>query len=277
MPRLSTEDRWQAIGMLRAGVAIREVAWHFQCHHSTIVRLNRRNADTGTVNDRPRMGQPRVTTAAQDQHIVLTHLHNRFQTSVQTSATVRGTRGYVSAITIRRRLREAGLRSRRPLIGHVITERHRTERLAWAETNIRRLREEWRSRLFSDESRFNLSHADRRIRVWRRNNERYADACIVQHNRYGGGSVHVWGGFSYHHRSPLHVFRQNVNANVYLEQVLDQIVVPLFNTHNELHFFQQDNARPHTANITRDYLAQQHFHVLEWPANSPDMNPIEHA
>ena len=92
MPRLSTEDRWQAIGMLRTGVAVRELTSRFNCHHSTIVRLNQRLEETGTVGDRPRIGEPSVTTAAQDHHIVLTHLRNRFQTSVQTSATVRGTR-----------------------------------------------------------------------------------------------------------------------------------------------------------------------------------------
>ena len=43
--------------------------------------------------------------------------------------------------------------------------------------------------------------------------------------------------------------------------------------------FQQDNARPHTAYLTRDWLkdaATEHgFTVMEWPAISPDLNPIE--
>ena len=79
MSRLSTEDRWQAIGMLRAGVAVRELTSRFNCHHSTIVRLNQRHGETGTVDDRSIISQLRSTTAAQGQHIVLTHLRNRFK------------------------------------------------------------------------------------------------------------------------------------------------------------------------------------------------------
>jgi hypothetical protein len=40
--------------------------------------------------------------------------------------------------------------------------------------------------------------------------------------------------------------------------------------------FQQDNARPHTANITRTYLQQAQLQMLPWPARSPDLSPIEH-
>ena len=40
--------------------------------------------------------------------------------------------------------------------------------------------------------------------------------------------------------------------------------------------FQHDNARPHTARVTANFLAQNNVNVLPWPALSPDMNPIEH-
>jgi len=43
--------------------------------------------------------------------------------------------------------------------------------------------------------------------------------------------------------------------------------------------FQQDNARPHIAKVTRDWLkdaTKEHgFTIIEWPPNSPDLNPIE--
>jgi transposase len=40
--------------------------------------------------------------------------------------------------------------------------------------------------------------------------------------------------------------------------------------------FQQDNARPHTARVTMDYLEHNNINVLPWPSKSPDLNPIEH-
>jgi IS30 family transposase len=39
MPRLSNNDRNQALCMLRAGISTREVARLFNCHQSTVVRL----------------------------------------------------------------------------------------------------------------------------------------------------------------------------------------------------------------------------------------------
>ncbi|GFW14536.1 transposable element Tcb2 transposase [Trichonephila clavipes] len=38
--------------------------------------------------------------------------------------------------------------------------------------------------------------------------------------------------------------------------------------------FQQDNARPHTARVSQDFL--RHFQTLPWPARSPDLYPVEH-
>ncbi|GFT67398.1 DDE_3 domain-containing protein [Trichonephila clavipes] len=38
--------------------------------------------------------------------------------------------------------------------------------------------------------------------------------------------------------------------------------------------FQQDNARPHTARVTQDFL--RHFQTLPWPARFPDLSPVEH-
>jgi hypothetical protein len=40
--------------------------------------------------------------------------------------------------------------------------------------------------------------------------------------------------------------------------------------------FQQDNARSPTACLAANFLAQNYVNVLPYPADSPDMNPIEH-
>jgi hypothetical protein len=39
----------------------------------------------------------------------------------------------------------------------------------------------------------------------------------------------------------------------------------------------QDNAPCHTSRVTRNYLQQVGVNVLQWPPNSPDLNPIETA
>jgi transposase len=44
----------------------------------------------------------------------------------------------------------------------------------------------------------------------------------------------------------------------------------------EVGIFQHDNARPHAARVTREFLADNEVTVMDWPAYSPDLNPIEH-
>ena len=40
--------------------------------------------------------------------------------------------------------------------------------------------------------------------------------------------------------------------------------------------FQQDCNSKHTAKSVQDWLDKQPFDILDWPPQSPDLNPIEH-
>ncbi|GBN01355.1 hypothetical protein AVEN_227727-1 [Araneus ventricosus] len=44
---------------------------------------------------------------------------------------------------------------------------------------------------------------------------------------------------------------------------------------NERPILQQDNARPHTAQVAQGFL--RHVQTLPWPARSPDLSPVEHV
>jgi len=50
--------------------------------------------------------------------------------------------------------------------------------------------------MFSDESRFCLTHGDGRQRVWRRRGESFAGCGTTERDRFGGGYVMVWAVFS---------------------------------------------------------------------------------
>lgn len=272
MPRLNLPDRNQILGLLAAGVRQKEVARRFHVAQSTVSRLLQRYNTTGTASDRPRPGTPRVTTRRQDVYIRQRHLRNRFLTATSTANIVIGNRGRaVSRNTVKNRLREHGISCYRPYKGIVLTRRHRQARLQWARQNRNR---NWTNVVFSDESRYNLFHADGRMRVYRRRGERYADNCVSERDR-GGGSVMVWGAINHAFKSQLVICIGNLNADRYINQIVDPVVIPLFRRHQNL-ILQQDNAPPHRARVTTDHLRRNNIPVLPWPSKSPDCNPIEH-
>ena len=115
--------------------------------------------------------------------------------------------------TVRNRIRANDLRARRPYVGLPLTP----ARLAWLVAHSPRnfLMRQWRRVFFTDESRFTLYRADERRRVYRRRGERYTDESVVERDRFGGGSVCVWGGISYGFKSPLIVIDGNLTGVKY--------------------------------------------------------------
>src|SRR5438105_2962520 len=53
---------------------------------------------------------------------------------------------------------------------------------------------------------------------------------------------------------------------------LSEIVNRMFRGHWR---FQQDNDPKHTSRIAKAYLKENVPEILDWPSNSPDLNPIE--
>ncbi|KAI3354701.1 hypothetical protein L3Q82_019193 [Scortum barcoo] len=135
----------------------------------------------------------------------------------------------------------------------------------------------WRPVLFTDESRFTLSTCDRCDRVWRRRGERSAACNILQHDRFGSGSVMVWGGISLGGRTALHVLaRGSLTAIRYRDEILRPLVRPYAGAVGPGFLLMQDNARPHVAGVCQQFLQDEGIDAMDWPARSPDLNPIEH-
>ena len=67
-----------------------------------------------------------------------------------------------------------------------------------------------------------------------------------------------------------------VSSRRYINEALQPGLLPFFNEHNRPMSFMQDNATAHRAIETRNWLNAKNVQVFyPWPANSPDMNPIE--
>ena len=54
-----------------------------------------------------------------------------------------------------------------------------------------------------------------------------------------------------------------INAIYYWDNVLWKHVIPFFHQHQDMHIFQQDNARMHTVRVTTQYLSNNNIPLLE--------------
>ena len=97
----------------------------------------------------------------------------------------------IHARTVRRRIQEVGLRCYRPKKGCILTDRHKEARLNWAWAHLRWNHRQWRSVLFTDESKSNVQNRDGRTRMFRERSQRFSENCVQKRNRGGGGSVHL--------------------------------------------------------------------------------------
>ena len=274
--RLSALDQGRALGWLQEGISAREVGRRLGVSDSVIRRLRERFQATGSAEERARSGRPRATSRRDDRSIVLAALRNR----TVTARTLRGNLRHavnvnVSETTIRRRLHESHLRSRAAAVRLPLTPRHRQARVAFCRRQQPWTRQQWGRVLFTDESRYTLSHSDGRRRVWRRPGERFIDACVQERDQYGGGSVMIWGGFHLHGRTPLYHIQGNLTGVRYRDEIVRPHIIPTLQAIGQGAVLQDDNATPHRARVVTNFLQQQQVTRMDWPARSPDLAPIE--
>ncbi|GFU41959.1 transposable element Tcb2 transposase [Trichonephila clavipes] len=122
---------------------------------------------------RPGSEPPRQTSRRKDRHIVRNASVQPTSSSAAIQAQVAPSLGApVSFRTLRRRLAEGHLGSRRPLRRLPLTLTHRRLCLEWCRARRNWTAVEWKQVVFSDESRFNLSSNVNHVRVWRLRDER---------------------------------------------------------------------------------------------------------
>nr|CAH7757753.1 unnamed protein product [Callosobruchus chinensis] len=179
-----------------------------------------------------------------------------------------------SNATIRRRVLALGLRCRRPLRVPLLAARYRTARLQWARAHQDWLLPQWRTVLFSDESRFGLVSDDYRERVWREREGQNRLAAAIGVAPNCGGTQKFWDGIRFNGRTQLIHIPGTMTAAYYLQNIINAIVQPLRNEIGDQFILMDDNARPYRNRAFQQALENGTIARLEWPAMSPDMNPI---
>jgi transposase len=276
MHQLSAAQRTDIISMLTSGHSAHKISSLTGIHTSTISRLRRNHCST---LPKSLGGRPTKLTGRNVQHAIRLISSGRADTAVDvTRALQEVVDGSISAQTMRRHLKKAGMKAvvkkKKPLL----TPKHRRERLDFALAHRDWTVEDWKRVVWSDETKINRLGSDGRKWAWKRAGEGLSDRLVQGTVKFGGGSVMVWGCMMWEGPGIACKIDGRMDGDLYVTIFEDELQASLdyYGKDTEDIIFQQDNDPKHTCKKAKNWFQDHEMECLLWPAQSPDLNPIEH-
>ncbi len=111
--------------------------------------------------------------------------------------------------------------------------------------------------------------------IWLKSNTAFQKKNIIPTVKYGGGSVMVWGCFAASGPGRLAVINGTMNSAVYQKILKDNVRQSVRDLKLKRTWFCSRTMIQNTSKSTSEWLKKNKMKTLEWPSQSPDLNPIE--
>ena len=281
MPKhLSEFDRGQIIGAHHFGASYQQIADMIGCHRDTIRRVVKKFHSTGEYKRVKGSGRPKNWSNRSARALRRSFQRGQFKTamdverSTATSSTFRR-----SSETIRRMLRSQGLfgrvASRKPLI----SRQNRLKRLKFALDHRHCTVDDWKKVLYTDETRVKRFGSDGRQYIWRQRNEPLSFRTATPTVKADRADFMAWSCFGWNGVGWIAKIFGSMDTDRYLEVLGDDCARSIQHCleENAWEDFEllQDNAPCHKSTAVIDYFDFIGWKVMNFPPQSPDLNPIE--
>jgi transposase len=276
MSRITPKRRARIAELLGQGHSTRAVAAKVGVSQSTVARV--RSADPA-LQPSPLAGRPRLLDKHDERYILRLNATGKCTTGTGIQKLLaEGSGAAVSARTVRRVLGRAGLKARTKRKKPLLRKKHRQARLTFARKYQHWTVEDWMHVIWSDETKINLYESDGKQYCWRADGEPLRDHHVTPTVKHGGGSLMIWGCMTAQGVGYMCKIDDGLDAELYRRILDDEFLSTLEYYGVEVGdiVFQHDNDPKHTARSTKEWLEDREVEVLQWPAQSPDLNPIEH-
>ena len=129
--------------------------------------------------------------------------------------------------------------------------------------------EDWKKVVWSDGCKW----------VWKKAGERLSDRVVQETVKFGGGSVMMWGCMTWKGIGYATKIDGRMDGDLYLQILKDELLETLqfYGLDPPDIIFQQHNDPKHTCKKIKEWLEEQDFRSMVWPAQSSDLSSIEHC
>jgi transposase len=276
MPKLSQKSKDSIWSLFNKNFSVRDISKSLSIPKSSVHRcLKQMNLKCNN-----RAGRKKILTTHDVTFAVTQLSSNKADTVEKLTKTLSQTKGIkVSRQTLARELHNAGMRATVKKKKPAISAKNRKERLAFAKSHKDWTVEDWKRVVFSDETKINRFGSDGKKWSWRRDIEPLQPRSVKATVKGGGGSLMIWGCVTSQGVGYIAEIEGIMDQNLYLEILEGELAdtIEYYEIEAEKMIFMQDNDPKHTAKKVQNYLKDQEFKVMNWPAQSPDLNPIENC
>ncbi|ORD96694.1 TCB1 [Hepatospora eriocheir] len=274
---ITKEDKIKIVTLKEAGVKNLEIMNKFKISKATFFRIIQRYKLMNNINRKKGSGRPKIfneseidiikSKVKENLKIGSRKLAKELNVVLDKTATPR---------TYRNVLNDNDLAVYRPLKKPLLSIKNISSRLMFAKEHLWDTIDYWKRILWSDETKINLFGSDGMVYIRRPRGMRYDEKFLNPTIKHGGGNLMLWGCFSYNGVGKIEVVKGNMTVMSYT-QILNRNLLSSVKKLNmgDDFIFQQDNDPKHKASLTNDFFEKKEIEPLEWPSQSPDMNPIE--
>ena len=276
MRSLSATQKNTILSQLDAGHSISSIASATGVSTATISRLrSKEHSDLQKSTG----GHPTKLSPANVRHAIHLISTQKAETAVEVTKTLSNIINQpLHPCTTRHCLKKAGMKAVVKSKHAFLSTKHCKARLDFAYAHKDWTLEDWKQVIWSDETKVNRLGSDGHKLAWKKSGEGLSDRLVHGTVQFDGGSVMVWSCMNWEGVGYAAKVDGRMDGDIYLQILKDEL-------QNSLRFyglnppdviFQQDNDPKHTCRMVREWLDEQEFRTMVWPAQSPDLNPIEH-
>ena len=245
---------------------------------SCAIRTFQRVQELDSLESRTRSGAPVKYSERTCRSIIRYSLQYPHLSASEISRNFSGSQSLSSPVSptiVQYILAKNGLRSFTAIKKPFLNKRQKRKRFDFCKKYQNKDLNFWKRVIFSDESYFQVKLDSIINRVRRFSTQNALDSRLVRKTTKYPLKVMIWGCFNFNGLGRIKICEGNMNRSKYIETLEEKLIPSIqdLDIQNPIHL--DDSAPPHRGKSVEDWHTKNNIEKIDWPGNSPDLNPIE--